>query len=227
MTEYWYARRFPVGHWRNAMAPISPKARRVTWVFFGGMAAGMAAFFISGFAGYWQIGAVIFAVLAAYSSWYYFFVPIKRFDRYHTVEDYRMGRAGGTAVTDTSLKSTQREKFAITGKFARFSEHWRPKVVAEFTGQELKLVKIKGEFPWHHHDGYDELFIVWKGAMRVEFRDRVVRLAAGEALVVPRGIEHRTTADQETEVMFVAPGGERNTGNVEDQFFTAPDGAKV
>lgn len=60
-----------------------------------------------------------------------------------------------------------------------------------------------------------------------EIRNRVVRLAAGEALVVPRGIEHRTTADQETEVMFVAPGGERNTGNVEDQFFTAPDGAKV
>lgn len=227
MTEYWYARRFPIGHWRNAMAPISPKARRVAWVFFGGMAAGMTAFFISGFAGYWQIGAVIFAVLAAYSSWYYFFVPIKRFDRYHTVEDYRMGRVGGTAVTDASLKGTPREKFAITGKFARFSEHWRPKVVAEFTGQQLRLVKIKGEFPWHHHDAYDELFIVWKGAMRVEFRDRVVRLAAGEALVVPRGIEHRTAADREAEVMFVAPGGERNTGNVEDQFFTAPDGAKV
>jgi mannose-6-phosphate isomerase-like protein (cupin superfamily) len=227
MTEYWYARRFPVGHWRNAMAPISPKARRVIWVFAGGITAGMLAFFISGFAGYWQIGALIFAVLAAYSSWYYFVVPIRRFDRHHTVEDYRAGRVGPAAATDTTLESAPLEKFAMTGKFARFSEHWRPKVVAEFTGQELKLVKVKGEFPWHHHETYDELFIVWKGVLRVEFRDRVVRLAAGEALVVPRGVEHRTVAKKEAEVIFIAPKGERNSGNVEDHVFTAPDGVKL
>jgi mannose-6-phosphate isomerase-like protein (cupin superfamily) len=229
MTEYWYARRFPVGHWRNAMAPISPKARRVVWVFAGGIAAGMLAFFISGFAGYWQIGAVIFAVLAAYSGWYYVVVPIKRFDRYHTVEDYKAGRVGQpAAAADTGAVAAVPEKFAIGAKFAAFNEHWRPKVVGEFTGQELKLVKVKGEFPWHHHENYDELFIVWKGVLRVEFRDRVVRLAAGEAFVVPRGIEHRTAADREAEVIFIAPIGERNTGNIEDDHvFTAPDGVKL
>ena len=222
MTEYWYARRFPVGHWRNAMAPISPKARRVIWVFAGGITAGMLAFFISGFAGYWQIGAAIFAVLAAYSSWYYFIVPIKRFDRYHTVEDYVAGRVGQPAAAETETVGATPQKFAIGTRFAGLDEYWRPKVAAEFTGQELKLVKVtKGEFPWHHHENYDELFIVWRGVLRVEFRDRVVRLAAGEALVVPRGVEHRTVAKKEAEVVFIAPKDERNTGNVEDHVFTA------
>jgi len=225
--EYWYARRFPLGHWRNAMAPVSPKARRVVWVFVGGMTAAMLAFFIAGLAGYWQIGVVIFAVIVAYTGWYFVMVPIKRFDRYHTVEDYAAGRVGQPAATETETIDATPQKFAIGGKLASIDEYWRPKVAAEFTGQELKLVKVKGEFPWHHHESYDELFIVWKGVLRVEFRDRVVRLAAGEALVVPRGVEHRTAADREAEVMFIAPRGERNTGNVEDHVFTAPNGVKL
>ena len=66
------------------------------------------------------------------------------------------------------------DRIDIAEKFSRFSEHWRPKVVAEVNGQEFKLVKVKGDFPWHHHDDEDELFLVWRGRFRIEFRDRIV-----------------------------------------------------
>lgn len=108
-------------------------------------------------------------------------------------------------------------------KFARFTEHWRPKVAAELNGQELKLVKAKGVFPWHVHEREDELFFVWRGRFRVEFRDRVVDLGPGELVVVPRGTEHRTAADEEAEILVFEPADVRNTGNVIDDRFTAPN----
>ncbi len=119
------------------------------------------------------------------------------------------------------------ESINITEKFALIKEHWRPKVVAELNGQELKLVKFEGTFPWHHHDDDDELFLVWKGTMRLEFRDRIVELSAGELCVVPRGVEHRTAADVEAEVLVFEPAGTRNTGNIIDDEFTAPGGVKL
>ena len=112
-------------------------------------------------------------------------------------------------------------------KFSAFSEYWRPKVVAKLNNQEVKLVKFKGEFVWHHHDKQDELFLVWKGQFRVEFRDRTVELRAGEFLVVPRGIEHRTVAEKEVEVIIFEPAETRNTGNVTDDKFTAPGGVSI
>jgi mannose-6-phosphate isomerase-like protein (cupin superfamily) len=115
----------------------------------------------------------------------------------------------------------------IFEKFALFSEHWRPKVIADLNGQEVKLVKVKGEFPWHHHDHEDEFFLVWKGRLRIEFRDRIIELGPGEALVVPRGIEHRTAADEETEVILFEPAELRNTGNVEDEAYTAPNAVRI
>nr|WP_137390816.1 cupin domain-containing protein [Rhodoligotrophos defluvii] len=119
------------------------------------------------------------------------------------------------------------DKFALDDKFAQFSEHWRPKVVASLNGQELKLVKVQGEFPWHHHEHEDELFLVWRGAIRIEFRDRVVELGPGEALVVPRGVDHRPVAEQEAEILLFEPAGVLNTGNIIDETFTAPMGATV
>ncbi len=119
------------------------------------------------------------------------------------------------------------DKFDLDQKFAQFSEQWRPKVVAALNGQEVKIVKVQGTFPWHHHDNEDELFLVWKGCFRVEFRDRVVDLRPGEGVVVPRGIEHRTAADQEAEVILFEPAATRNTGNVVDAVYTAPDGVKI
>jgi len=112
-------------------------------------------------------------------------------------------------------------------KFGLFSEHWRPKVVAAANGQELKLIKVQGEFPWHRHEAADELFLVWKGRFRVEFRDRVVVLGPGELVVVPAGAEHRTAAEEEAEVLCFEPAGVRNTGDVIDTEFTAPNGARI
>lgn len=111
-------------------------------------------------------------------------------------------------------------------KFALISEHWRPKVAATFNGQEVRLVKISGVFPWHHHDE-DELFLVWQGKMRIEFRDHTVELSAGQLCVVPRGIEHRTAADLEAEVLNFDSVNTLNTGNVIDPIFTAPKGVKI
>ncbi len=115
----------------------------------------------------------------------------------------------------------------LDDKFARFSECWRPKVVARLNGQEVKVVKVEGVFPWHHHDDCEEMFLVWKGRFRVEFRDRVVEMGPGEFCVVPRGVEHRTAADEEAEVLIFEPADVLNTGNVTDETFTAPRGAEV
>lgn len=119
------------------------------------------------------------------------------------------------------------QSVSLTEKFALINEHWRPKVVAELNGQELKLVKFSGVFPWHFHEKEDELFLVWKGAMRVEFRDRVVHLSEGELCVVPRGVEHRTAADSGADVLIFEPAAVLNTGNVVDSEFTAPQGVKI
>jgi mannose-6-phosphate isomerase-like protein (cupin superfamily) len=119
------------------------------------------------------------------------------------------------------------ETTSLDEKFSKIQEHWRPKVVAALNGQELRLVKFRGVFPWHHHDQEDEMFLVWRGTISVEFRDCVVRLNAGELCVVPRGVEHRTLAESEAEVLVFEPAATRNTGNVDDAVFTAPTGVVI
>ena len=116
---------------------------------------------------------------------------------------------------------------SLNEKFALVSEHWRPKLIASANGQELKVIKVQGEFPWHHHETADELFLVWKGHFRVEFRDRIVELGPGELIVVPAGVEHRTAALKEAHVLCFEPAGVRNTGNVEDPEFTAPNNVTI
>jgi mannose-6-phosphate isomerase-like protein (cupin superfamily) len=119
------------------------------------------------------------------------------------------------------------DKISLAAAFAQIPEHWRPKVVAELNGQEVKLVKVKGEFVWHHHDEEDELFLVVKGRLLVEFRDRTEALGPGEMLVVPRGAEHRPVALDEVEMIVFEPAGVRNTGNVVHDTLTAPTGARL
>jgi mannose-6-phosphate isomerase-like protein (cupin superfamily) len=114
------------------------------------------------------------------------------------------------------------DALSIADKFAFFSEHWRPKVIARLNGQEVKLIKVQGVFPWHKHEAQDEMFLVWRGVFRVEFRDRIVTLRAGEMTVVPAGIEHRTAADEEAEVICFEPAGVLNTGDAAESEFTAP-----
>lgn len=119
------------------------------------------------------------------------------------------------------------EKVNIEEKFAAFVEHWRPKIVGELNGQEVKVVKFKGVFPWHRHEREDALFLVWRGRMRVEFRGRMVELNPGEFLVVRRGIEHRTAADTEAEVILFEPAATRNTGDAAQSAFTAVESERL
>ena len=90
-------------------------------------------------------------------------------------------------------------------------------IVAELNGQHVKVVRLRGEFVWHHHDVEDELFMVLRGRFRMEFRDRTVELGEGDLLVVPRGVEHRPVADEEVEVLLFEPASTLNTGNVRNE----------
>jgi mannose-6-phosphate isomerase-like protein (cupin superfamily) len=109
------------------------------------------------------------------------------------------------------------DKVNLAEKFARFADPWKPKVVGELNGQQVKLVKLQGPFVWHHHDGEDELFLVVKGRFRMEFRDRHVWLEEGEFLIVPRGVEHRPVAEAEAHVLLFEPATTLNTGNVRNE----------
>ncbi|MBU8975270.1 MULTISPECIES: cupin domain-containing protein [unclassified Lysobacter] len=101
----------------------------------------------------------------------------------------------------------------LARKLATFDEHWQPRTVATFNGHDIMVVKVKGEFIWHHHDDTDDLFLVLSGRIRIELRDRVVELGPGELFVVPRGIEHRPVAVEEAHLMLIEPTGTPNTGN--------------
>ena len=109
------------------------------------------------------------------------------------------------------------EKINLLQKFDLINEYWSPKIVGELNGQQMKLVKLKGEFIWHHHEQEDEAFFVVKGSFRMEFRDKTVELNEGEMIVVPRGAEHRPVADEEVWVMLFEPATTLNTGNVVDE----------
>lgn len=108
------------------------------------------------------------------------------------------------------------DKVNLAQQLARIGDHWSPKIVGELNGQQVKLVKFQGAFVWHHHEDEDELFYVVKGRFRMELRDGVVAVEAGEFVIVPRGVEHRPVADEEVEVMLFEPAGTLNTGNVRD-----------
>ena len=109
------------------------------------------------------------------------------------------------------------DKVSLAEKFAAFTDHWSPKIVAELNGQHVKLVKFRGEFVWHHHAYEDEMFLVHRGRFRMEFRDHEVMLKAGDFIVVPRGVEHRPVADEEVEVILFEPVATVNTGNVQSE----------
>ena len=109
------------------------------------------------------------------------------------------------------------DKVSLDDKFALFSDRWSPKVVGDLNGQQVKLVRLLGEFVWHHHDDEDELFLVHRGQLRMEFRDRVVELSPGEFLIVPRGVEHRPVAHEEVEVVLFEPASTLNTGNLRNE----------
>lgn len=98
-------------------------------------------------------------------------------------------------------------------KFAKFSDHWSPKIIAKLNEYHLKLVKFKGDFIWHTHQDTDEAFIVIEGQMSIYFRDGKVALKEGELFVVPKGVEHKPQAKEECKAMLIEPAGTLNTGD--------------
>jgi mannose-6-phosphate isomerase-like protein (cupin superfamily) len=110
------------------------------------------------------------------------------------------------------------EKVNLAEKFALIPEMWSPRIAAELNGQYVKLARLQGEFPWHRHDEEDELFLVIRGELKLQFRHEAeVVLREGELLVVPRGVEHRPLAPDEVHVVLLEPKSTINTGNVIDE----------
>lgn len=107
------------------------------------------------------------------------------------------------------------EIVSLDAAFAAIQEHWSPVVIASLNGQQVKAVKLLGAFHWHAHSAEDELFLVHRGSLRMEFRDHSVTVGAGEFLVVPHGVEHRPVADEEVEVLLFEPESTVRTGDVE------------
>jgi len=116
------------------------------------------------------------------------------------------------------------DKVNLAEKFAQFSEHWSPKVAGDINDFQVKLVKVKGEFVWHHHDVEDELFLVVKGRLRMRLRDRDVWVEPGEFIIIPHGVEHLPVADEETHILLLEPKSTLNTGHVRNERTVAEPG---
>ena len=109
------------------------------------------------------------------------------------------------------------DKVSLADKLNRFSDYWSPKIVGELNDSYVKLVKLKGEFVWHHHEAEDELFLVVKGCLLIKLRDRDIRVEEGEFVIIPRGVEHLPVAEEEVHVLLLEPKSTLNTGNVENE----------
>ena len=101
----------------------------------------------------------------------------------------------------------------LAAKLATFSEHWQPRVVGAFNGHDLMVVKVKGEFTWHHHDDTDDFFLVLQGRLTLRLPDGEVRLGPGELFVVPHGVEHCPVAEEEVHLLLIERTGTPNTGD--------------
>lgn len=127
------------------------------------------------------------------------------------------GEGGAVGKSIVECSAVALDKVNLAQKLAAFQEPWVPKVVGELNGQYVKVVKCRGEYVWHRHDGEDELFLVVSGRLRIELRGRpAVVLGPGELFIVPRGVEHRPVASEGVaEVVLFEPAATRNTGNVD------------
>ncbi len=107
-------------------------------------------------------------------------------------------------------------------KYAKFADHWQPKIIAQMNDYHIKLAKVEGEFSWHDHTETDEFFLVVQGKLEIHLRDGVVTLNEGEIYVVPKGVEHKPVAQEECYILLIEPAGTINTGEVVDEK-TAPN----
>jgi mannose-6-phosphate isomerase-like protein (cupin superfamily) len=105
------------------------------------------------------------------------------------------------------------DKVNLAAKLALFADHWKPRIVADYNGNDVMVVKLQGEFTWHAHPETDDFFLVLSGELDIELRDRTVTLGPGELFVVPRGVEHRPVARSEVQLLLIEPRGTPNTGD--------------
>jgi mannose-6-phosphate isomerase-like protein (cupin superfamily) len=105
------------------------------------------------------------------------------------------------------------DKINLAQKLAGFTEHWSPRTVARLNDFDVMVVKVQGEFVWHKHDDTDDFFLVLKGEVDIQLRDRTVTLGPGEMFVVPKGVEHRPVARDEAHILLIEPTGTPNTGD--------------
>ena len=117
---------------------------------------------------------------------------------------------GGQAATQEEVVAGA---INLAEKLASFDEHWAPRIVGSFNGHDLMVVKVQGEFVWHDHQDTDDFFMVLKGGLTIEMPDGPVRLGPGEIFVVPRGVQHRPVAEEETHLLLIEPAGTPNTGD--------------
>jgi len=109
-------------------------------------------------------------------------------------------------------------KVSIKEKFRNFTGYWQPKIVGDLNDAQIKLVKIKGQFTWHHHDCEDELFLVVKGRLLMQLREGNIRVDEGEFIIIPKGIEHcPASVDEEVHVLLMEPKTTLNTGNITNE----------
>ena len=108
-------------------------------------------------------------------------------------------------------------KVNLQEKLRLFHDYWNPRIVGELNDSHVKLVKLRGEFIWHHHDAEDELFFVVEGQLTIKLRDGEVRLGPGEFAIIPKGVEHQPVAEREVSLMLIEPKTTLNTGNVRNE----------
>lgn len=109
------------------------------------------------------------------------------------------------------------DKVNIQEKLCLVNEYWKPVIVGELNNQHVKLVKIKNEFSMHHHENEDELFLVIKGLLKMDYGDRIIEINEGEFIIIPRGVKHRPIADSEVHLLLFEPETTLNTGNVRNE----------
>ena len=101
----------------------------------------------------------------------------------------------------------------LAEKLSAFSEPWQPRVIGQFNGHDLMVVKVKGEFVWHKHDDTDDFFLVVKGRVTIRRHAGNVTIGPGEMFVVPKGVEHCPVAEEEAHILLIEPAGTPNTGS--------------
>ncbi len=108
-------------------------------------------------------------------------------------------------------------KVNIKDKFKLIKNYWDPKIIGEVNDMHVKIAKVKGEFDWHLHENEDEMFLVIEGELLLKYRDREEVLQKGEMAIVPKGVEHKPVAEQETQILMIEQKGTLNTGNVKSE----------